>query len=388
MTLPSAYQIQCIPARVNLSSSSSTSSELYSRGKVTPSCGFPCVSIEGALGFLSTGDGIVPGNNGLKDQNLALKWIQRNIKAFGGNPDSVTIFGESAGGSSVHYHMVSPMSRGLFHRVIAMSGTALCVWASAPKNENIEHSKQLAKSLDCPTDNSKNMVECLRKADAMDIIKKDTIFMKWDFDPMIPFKPTVEPDVEGAFLTEHPVEAVKKGKSAPVPMIVGITKNDGALRAAGLIRNDQLLEELNKEFDKIVPVSLIYEKTAHNVSLITKEIKKFYFKNEKIDWSKRNELVDMYTDGWFLNCADETVQLHRKFTKDPVYYYMFSHRGVASFSKIFGGGEEDYGVCHADDLQYLFPVGDGLFPDKTPTESDKHVSKLFTSLFANFALSG
>lgn len=51
----------------------------------------------------------------------------------------------------------------------------------------------------------------------------------------------------------------------------------------------------------------------------------------------------MYTDGWFLNCADETVQLHKNYTKHPVYYYLFGHRGSASFTKIFGGGDIDYG---------------------------------------------
>lgn len=66
----------------------------------------------GPLGFASTGDEYVPGNNGLKDQVAALKWIQRNIAAFGGNPGAVTIAGMSAGGASVHYHMLSPMSQG------------------------------------------------------------------------------------------------------------------------------------------------------------------------------------------------------------------------------------------------------------------------------------
>jgi carboxylesterase type B len=63
-------------------------------------------------GFLSTEDETVPGNMGLKDQTAALRWIKNNIAAFGGNPQSVTIAGNSAGGASVHYHYISPRSRG------------------------------------------------------------------------------------------------------------------------------------------------------------------------------------------------------------------------------------------------------------------------------------
>ncbi|XP_026327750.1 esterase FE4-like [Hyposmocoma kahamanoa] len=66
----------------------------------------------GPLGFLSTGDEVVPGNAGLKDQTMALRWVRNNILMFGGNPDSVTLAGCSAGGASVHYHYLSPMSRG------------------------------------------------------------------------------------------------------------------------------------------------------------------------------------------------------------------------------------------------------------------------------------
>jgi carboxylesterase type B len=57
---------------------------------------------------------VCPGNNGLKDQVAALRWVRDNIAAFGGNPSSVTIFGNGAGGASVQYHMLSPASRGVW----------------------------------------------------------------------------------------------------------------------------------------------------------------------------------------------------------------------------------------------------------------------------------
>lgn len=68
--------------------------------------------IVGALGFLTTGDKVVPGNNGLKDQALAIRWIKDNIEAFGGDRDKITVFGESAGGASAHFHMLSPLTKG------------------------------------------------------------------------------------------------------------------------------------------------------------------------------------------------------------------------------------------------------------------------------------
>ena len=68
----------------------------------------------GALGFFSTGDEVAPGNYGFKDQNLALRWVQENIEAFGGDPNRVTIFGTSAGAASVIFHLLSPASHGKF----------------------------------------------------------------------------------------------------------------------------------------------------------------------------------------------------------------------------------------------------------------------------------
>lgn len=73
-------------------------------------------------------------NLGLKDQRLALKWVQENIEFFGGDPNNVTIFGQSAGASSAQYHVLSKESKGLFHKAIMQSGSALSVFALGEKN--------------------------------------------------------------------------------------------------------------------------------------------------------------------------------------------------------------------------------------------------------------
>lgn len=82
----------------------------------------------GALGFLSLDDPQlnVPGNAGLKDQIMALRWVQQNIEAFGGDSNNITLFGESAGGASTHFLALSPQTEGLIHKAIVMSGSVLC----------------------------------------------------------------------------------------------------------------------------------------------------------------------------------------------------------------------------------------------------------------------
>lgn len=114
----------------------------------------------GPLGFLATGTEEATGNMGLKDQSFALRWIQRNIARFGGDPQSVTIAGLSAGAHSVTGHMVSPMSKGLFHKVIALSGGI--TWQTGLRiNADIERAKYVAANLDCST-NVDEIVECLK----------------------------------------------------------------------------------------------------------------------------------------------------------------------------------------------------------------------------------
>lgn len=84
----------------------------------------------GVLGFLRLEDTSlgVPGNAGLKDMVLALKWVQKNIQKFGGDPNNVTISGTSAGSAAVNYLLLSPTTKGLFHKAILASGSVLNPW--------------------------------------------------------------------------------------------------------------------------------------------------------------------------------------------------------------------------------------------------------------------
>ncbi len=101
----------------------------------------------GLFGFLSTGDNVIPGNNGLKDMVVGLKWVQENIQNFGGDPNKVTIFGESAGGSAVHYLLLSPTTKALFQQAISQSGTALTQLAFEPNPKKV--AVELATHLNC-----------------------------------------------------------------------------------------------------------------------------------------------------------------------------------------------------------------------------------------------
>lgn len=122
----------------------------------------------GPLGFLSTEDKVLAGNYGLKDQVAALKWTKENIHHFGGNPDSITITGLSAGGSSVQIHYLSPLSKGLFNRGISQSGSALNSWIL---QENArEKAVRLAELLGCGTETSEHIATCLLQRSGRQIV--------------------------------------------------------------------------------------------------------------------------------------------------------------------------------------------------------------------------
>lgn len=346
----------------------------------------------GPLGFLSTEDMVCPGNQGMKDQVQSIRWVQENIAAFGGDPNRVTIFGESAGGASVNYHMMSPLSQGLFHRAISQSGTAHCPWTLTRPGFAKQKAKIVAERLNCPFGNSQEFIDCLRKKDAVDIIGVDRAFQEFDYCPMIPFRPVIEPSHPGAFLTEDPAVSSKYGRLLDIPWMTGITSEEGALRAPGIYgrQNGELVKRLNDEFANIAPITLLYHETCPESvhKKVAEKIRAFYFGDHAIDNSTRSDVVDMYSDAWFGAAAHKSVQEYLATQSSPIYYYYFAYRGSASFSRIFGDPTQNYGVSHGDELQYLFPVGEQLFQDTPLNKEDHKMIDILTSLWFNFAKSG
>ncbi|KAH9368631.1 hypothetical protein HPB48_004650 [Haemaphysalis longicornis] len=125
----------------------------------------------GVFGFLSAGHPDAPGNMGLLDQLAALQWVRDNIVHFGGRPESVTLVGQSAGAMSVGFHMLSPLSRGLFRRAILQSGSPYLLQPASVK-AGVERVEQLADVLGCADENvtlsshRHHVLECLRWANA------------------------------------------------------------------------------------------------------------------------------------------------------------------------------------------------------------------------------
>ncbi|XP_031343226.1 venom carboxylesterase-6-like [Photinus pyralis] len=338
----------------------------------------------GPLGFLSTGDGVVPGNNGLKDQNLALRWVKDNIRDFGGDPSRITLFGQSAGAASVHLHILSAKSQGLFHSAILQSGSALTAWGF-DRNQNVAYTKTVAKSLKCPTTDNRALVDCLMHKNPHQIVEADINLRKWSIDPTVTFKPTIEEDTNDGFITQPPSDLIRSGNFSKVPLIIGMNTEEGSMRTIGIYRDPFVTKYFNDHFEQVAPVSLGIENLYSNLGSVVKRIRDFYFKSSPINHHARLNVIDMYSDARFNSGIDETVRLHKKHADSEVFLYLFGHRGAGSYSEMQGEMSTNYGVNHCDELFYLFPYMETHLPFKKPDAFDNRISKVFTNLWTNFA---
>ncbi|XP_039294745.1 venom carboxylesterase-6 isoform X1 [Nilaparvata lugens] len=344
----------------------------------------------GPLGFMSTGDKVLPGNLGLKDQVAALKWIRDNIRQFGGNPDSVTIEGISAGGVSVHYQYLSPLSRGLFHKGISGSGAVLNPWAlvdSVPQK-----TRKLASSLGCPTANSADLVACLQTRPAEMIVKQVPQFMPFLYNPYSPFGPVVEPEgVKDAFLSRHPYDIIKDGQTARVPWLAGFTTEEGLYPAAEFITDKELMQKLEDNWTELAPHLLDYNFTVKcaDRQIVADKIKQHYLKGKPITQGV-TEIVQLVGDRLFGAGITQAALMqgqatHKSADEAPVYLYRFGYRGAHSVSEKFSHNDDNYGVAHADENLYVLETD---FMDPQTTDEDLNMQRHMINMWKSFAKTG
>ncbi|NP_001180223.1 juvenile hormone esterase precursor [Tribolium castaneum] len=354
----------------------------------------------GVFGFLSTLDDNAPGNFGLKDQVMALKFVHENIECFGGDNNRVTIFGQSAGSGSVNLHLISPASRGLFQQAISQSGAALDLWARPLNALQPNVTAALAAFTGCSAHigSSKDIVDCLRKIEATKLAETADNFKYFSIEPLTPYSMVTEKQTDAnpnPFLVQDPLESLKAGAFMKIPWMVGSVQDEGILRAAPLIRQPETLQTLNSNFEKLITQMLFLQFSAGaNASSLLKNMTDFYLGGKSlIDVNNPKSVqgfINLYGDRAFHYGIYQTVILQLRKGHKPIWMYNFNYKGQYSYGDKFAATDKNvnftWGVSHCDDLLYLFK-SPGLFAN-LQKDNDILMSKTMVSFWTNFAIYG
>ena len=328
----------------------------------------------GPFGFLSLGTNDVSGNAGFLDQNLALKWVQNNIETFHGDPKSVTLFGESAGSISVAAQFLSPMSHGLFKRIVLQSNTPQSpAWGRFLSSAvGMHYGHNFTGKLGCGQYEDDGILECMQNKSVEDIISVNHIWMGV---------------LDDKFMIEDMTTLLENGQfDQDVEVIVSTTKDEGILNWFQQLGDPSKWQEYQDIFEDHIPRQLLNipytdEITPKHVK-IAYEVFEYYIGSVKnINEDHLQGLIDLFTDATFLYGIHKTTNLLMRYNV-TVYQAILTYEGERSFSQLFG--LDKYGVCHADDLLYLWQFKD--FP--LDEEEDIQVRNVMTDAWVNFAKLG
>ncbi len=180
----------------------------------------------GALGYLDFSRYGFDSNLGLRDQVAALEWIRDNIRNFGGDPDNVTVFGESAGGNAITTLLAVPAAKGLFARAIVESAAPEAVYPSSLTEQwgadFVEILREVSK------DQTTSDADLLLRVSAPTLVKAASL-MRQRTPDAVPGTIAFCPVIDGDYLPERPVDAAAAGRSHPVPLIIGTNAREGTL---------------------------------------------------------------------------------------------------------------------------------------------------------------
>uniref|UniRef100_A0A8C2YDB0 Carboxylic ester hydrolase n=1 Tax=Coturnix japonica TaxID=93934 RepID=A0A8C2YDB0_COTJA len=298
----------------------------------------------GILGYFSTGDKHARGNWGYLDQVAALQWIQENIIHFGGDPGSVTIFGESAGGISVSALILSPLARGLFHRAISESGTVVRTLFTE-KSE--EEAQRIAAASGCEKSSSAALVECLREKTEEEM-EQITVKMH----PMF-----ISSTVDGVFFPKSPKQLLSEKAINAVPYIIGVNNHEFGWVVPEMMKFPDFTHGLDKEVARQVLQSSFVLSFKDIPSDIVDLVFNEYMGKAQTRAQVRDGLLDAIGDHVFVFPAIEVARYHRD-AGHPVYFYEFQHRPSSTTAPEFVKAD------HGDEIFFVFGMlllaGDGF----------------------------
>lgn len=353
----------------------------------------------GPLGFMCLPDDELAGNMGLMDQQLALQWVHQHIANFGGDPDRITIMGESAGSASVTYHMLSQDSMQYFSQAIAESGSALSSWAFDATPE--KHATEIAGNyLNCPTDNTQTMISCLKnEKSAMDIVLGHKDYYKLEreearmgFGGSVPCAQTHGTQ---KFITKHPKEVlmdhINDPNHIPIKSIFGANKHEGSF-VLGMIYNSFIAPNnvtsdsyfLRYEFTEAMLDSMgIKDYTGVLYELISYR----YFEDDDLGvWDLMIDGMVNLVGTFFIKASSYEFMKFNQLSGAENYFYSFEYYGDHSLWNFLFPGDQPpipRGVTHGDELLYLFSTGVFDFQD-----NDWEMARIMTNLWANFVIYG
>lgn len=329
------------------------------------------------VSFISAFTDDAPGSMGMYDQVLAIQWIKDNAKYFGGDPDKIVLFGESAGSFSVSLHMISPLSKNLFNRGILQSGSVFSPLYSESNGPLSATSAMVANIVGCAADeealttNPAGVVDCMRNIPQEKIVEADLAFLK--------NKGILIPRVGDDFLPTTPTDLFRTGKSKHAEMLIGVTRDEGSMLLTfmrsdifGAVGEKVDSNSFNDAEAQQLVTSLLHFETS-------KDFTQSYF--EKVKEGSRytylNALSDLVGD-FMLTCGAVFQADYHSLQNQPAYFYIFDYRPPSSpFA-------EWMGVFHTAELPYVFgnPIG------KTFTDFEDEFSKDIMDMWTTFAKTG
>ncbi|KAH8420855.1 hypothetical protein KR222_006890, partial [Zaprionus bogoriensis] len=310
----------------------------------------------GPLGFLSLADRDldVPGNAGIKDQVLALRWVYDNIAHFNGDQTNITLMGVSAGAASVQILMTTEKTRGLFHKAIIMSGSSLCSWANEP-NYNWPY-RQACLLGYSGSDNQKEIFRFLQAAPAKELASSYALFKQQERRDYIlfPFGPVVEPYVTDSCVIHRPhEEMLSEAWGNDLPLIIGGTSFEGLFSYQFILQNATYMLS---NFDSLIPREVREAATPAQLKEYVRLLKVSTFEDPTRGRMEFKECLQLLSMKHFWHGIHRTVQARLAYAPTtPTYLYRFDFDSPTfNHYRIMVCGSHERGVSHADDIFYLF----------------------------------